>query len=56
MKFTEHILLAALLVPTAAIAVAAAISVATPISTVPVETGIPPTALAVYYADLERQP
>ena len=56
MKFTEHVVLAALLTPTAALTAAALISLAVPISVAPVEAGIAPTALALYYADLERQP
>jgi hypothetical protein len=55
MKFTEHLLIAVLLAPTAALAAAAMIALAGS-SGVPEETSIRPTDLAGFYADLERQP
>jgi hypothetical protein len=55
MKFTEHLLLAVLLVPTAAVAAAAMIALAGH-SNVPAEPSVNPTVFALFYADLERQP
>lgn len=56
MKFTEHVLMAALLAPTAAIAAAALISIAAIETNAPAEPAFRDVAIALFYADLERQP
>jgi len=55
MKLSEHLVLAVLLAPTAALAAAAVIALAGS-GEVPEAPGVKPTSLAVYYADLELQP
>jgi hypothetical protein len=55
MKFTEHLLIAILLAPTAALAAAAMIALAGS-GGVPEAPSVKPTDLAGFYADLERQP
>ena len=55
MKLSEYGILAALLVPTAALATSVLITFAAP-HEMPAQPGINPTSLATYYADYERQP
>jgi hypothetical protein len=55
MKFTEYLAMAALLLPTVSVMAAVVISLAAPME-MPAEVGVSPTSLAVYYADLEKQP
>lgn len=55
MKLSEHLVLAVLLAPTAALAAAVVIALAGH-SDVPAGPGIKPTNLAAFYADMEGQP
>jgi hypothetical protein len=55
MKFIEYLVMAALLVPTASVITGVVISV-TAEPTMPAEASVQATSLAVYYADLEKQP
>ena len=54
-KLTEYAILGVLLVPTAALATSVLITFAAH-AEMPAQPGINPTSLAMYYADLERQP
>lgn len=55
MKFTHYIAMAGFLVPTASLIAAVLISL-TATAEMPAEIGVNPTSLAVYYADMEKQP
>ena len=55
MKLTEYGILAALLVPTAALATSVLITFAAP-HEMPAAPGISATSPELYYADYERQP
>ena len=55
MKFTEYVFMAALLVPTVSLVAGVVISITAP-ANMPPEVGVHPTSLAVYYADMEKQP
>ena len=55
MKFTEYLVLAVLLVPTVSLMAGVVISITAP-TDMPPEVSVQPTSLAVYYADLEKQP
>jgi catechol-2,3-dioxygenase len=55
MKFKEYLVMAALLVPTASVLTGMVVSV-TAERTMPAEASVRATSLAMYYADLEKQP
>ena len=51
----EYLVMAAFLVPTVSLVAGVVISL-TAQTNMPAEMGVSPTSLAVYYADLEKQP
>jgi len=55
MRFAQHLVMTALLAPTAGVLAAVVISLTAPVDA-PAKAGVNPTSLAVYYADLEKQP
>ena len=55
MKFTEYLVMAALLVPTASVIAGVVISLAAH-PEMPATSGIYATSPAAYYADMENQP